>query len=182
MGFTLTQVASALVLFWIWEASLTLHQKALSLLTATAFAIEEWLFIGVTDGVSKLEPAKRVSSHALRAVLSTGHSTFAMWFLNLAYYRLGIVWWFSSWNNDGWWLLRLLLFPFNVWFCEVIGGYYLERIWRTRAWHYSGTKYALFHGNIRLDYYPVWVLLGIIHEILQAYLYLPLADWFVALH
>jgi hypothetical protein len=181
-GFSVTQVATALVLFWIWEVSLSRHQKVLSVLTATAFAIEEWLFIGVTDGLVKVHPAQRVSSHALRTIVATGHSSFAMWFLNLAYYRLGIVWFYSSWHVGALWLARALLFPVNVWFCEIVGGYYLDKVWQTRAWCYTGKRYAMFDGHIRLDYYPVWILLGLMHETLQAYLYVPLADWFLALH
>jgi hypothetical protein len=55
----------------------------------------------------------------------------AMWLLNLAYFKIGIVWWWSFFAFSFW--LRMLLFPFNVWICEIVGGYYMELVWQTRA-------------------------------------------------
>ena len=56
---------------------------------------------------------------------------------------------------------RVLLFPFLIWAIEIIFGfYYILSIGYNPAWVYE-TKYSYFSKTIRIDYYPLWSLLGI---------------------
>lgn len=61
--------------------------------------------------------------------------------------------------------LRLILFPLNSWLIEVIEGYFLMHIFGYNpAWTYHG-DYILFHGNIKLTYYPPFFIIGLWMEV-----------------
>lgn len=53
-------------------------------------------------------------------------------------------------------ILRCLLYPINIYACEIIGGNIIMYSFNYRAWHYTD-KYAMFNGMITLSYYPVWI-------------------------
>ena len=71
-------------------------------------------------------------------------------------------------------LLRLLLYPVNVWVFEVTVGYFLLWVWDTRAWIYKGWD-AAFDGNIKYGYLPLWLLGGLVTELAWAPFYVPLS-------
>ena len=55
-----------------------------------------------------------------------------------------------------------LIYPFLIWIFEIVGGFTLIYYFgRNNAWEYR-TDDALFCGTIRLYYYPLFVLLGLI--------------------
>jgi hypothetical protein len=67
--------------------------------------------------------------------------------------------------------IRLILFPFNVWFFEIIMGFYMIfLLGKNPAWKYA-TKYSIFDGLISLDCYPRWFLLGLVQEFLYFYIF-----------
>lgn len=59
--------------------------------------------------------------------------------------------------------LRCLLFPINIYFCEICGGNIMYYIFNVRAWHYT-CKYAMFNGMIALEYYPLWIIIYFIEH------------------
>ena len=59
--------------------------------------------------------------------------------------------------------LRCILFPFNIYLCEIIGGGVMYNIFGIRAWNYT-YKYAMFNGMIALEYYPLWIIIYIIEH------------------
>ena len=58
-------------------------------------------------------------------------------------------------------LARLLLFPLSIWLGEVVMGFAIAYVWRTRAWYYRGSD-TFFDGNIKLAHGKLWILLGIV--------------------
>ena len=67
------------------------------------------------------------------------------------------------------WLLRYLLFPFNVWLFEIIMANILYiLIQENPCWYYK-TKYSYFNGTIALDLYPRWLLFGIVIDNIYPY-------------
>ena len=69
---------------------------------------------------------------------------------------------------------RILLFPFNIWLCEIIFGNLLLYYNNTRAWYYDDIL-ALFNGLITLSFTLHWILLGlIIDTFLYFYPYQPI--------
>lgn len=61
-----------------------------------------------------------------------------------------------------------VVFPINIWLCELIFGYILLKYFKTRAWYYDDT-FALFDGNISLAYCIHWIILGIVLHYYQQY-------------
>jgi hypothetical protein len=55
--------------------------------------------------------------------------------------------------------VKYLLYPVNIYLCEIIGGNILLYVFDFRAWHYKD-KFTLFNGMITLSYYPLWMFLG----------------------
>jgi hypothetical protein len=52
--------------------------------------------------------------------------------------------------------IRCLLYPINIYVCEIIGGNIILYVFNYRAWHYTD-NYAMFNGMITFNYYPFWV-------------------------
>jgi hypothetical protein len=63
-------------------------------------------------------------------------------------------------KND---ILRCLLYPMNIYMCEIIGGNLILHGLKYRAWHYTD-NYAMFNGMITLSYYPVWIGLYFVED------------------
>ena len=57
--------------------------------------------------------------------------------------------------------LSVVLFPFNIWLCEVIFGYLFLTYWNMRFWNYND-KLTFFNGIISLYFGGYWFILGII--------------------
>jgi hypothetical protein len=95
-----------------------------------------------------------------------GHSSFAQWWMNILYCPFLIFFYREVITSQ---LLRVVLFPFNIWLLEIVQGYFLQYLFGTNpAWEYRGWD-ALFHNNIKLQYYPIWFPLGIVIEVLFNY-------------
>eukprot|EP01130_Rhizamoeba_saxonica_P012938 TRINITY_DN5496_c0_g2_i1.p1 TRINITY_DN5496_c0_g2~~TRINITY_DN5496_c0_g2_i1.p1 ORF type:complete len:115 (+),score=12.75 TRINITY_DN5496_c0_g2_i1:214-558(+) len=77
--------------------------------------------------------------------------------------------------GDSYWHTRVLFFPFNIFVAETFCGYFLSRVWGTRAWDYRSYPGALFDGNITLLYTPLWWFLGFIHEYAMVFLHVPVS-------
>lgn len=67
-----------------------------------------------------------------------------------------------------------LIYPFLIWIFEIVGGFTLIYYFgRNNAWEYR-TDDALFCGTIRLYYYPLFVLLGLISHYKIVNKFIPL--------
>ena len=62
--------------------------------------------------------------------------------------------------------IRVLLFPVNLWLCEVITGYWLLWMYRGHnpAWSYDDDPWSMFHGTMSLKCMPRWIVFGIAAE------------------
>jgi len=114
-------------------------------------------------------------------VLTNGFTTWQQYIMSLLTMPIlndgfqSLVLWLFPWAwGPTLFVLYALLYPFNIWFIEIVGGYYLNHIWQRRAWYYQD-KFALFHGNITLKYYQYWVILGFAHLIGIQFFYAPLS-------
>lgn len=83
-------IAIALMIFWNYF--LNTREKIAAILTTGMFNFEEYLFTGFVDGAMSVKAPHRNSSAALKAMLTTGYSSIAMFLINLFYYPLGIKW------------------------------------------------------------------------------------------
>ncbi|OQS00838.1 hypothetical protein ACHHYP_02233 [Achlya hypogyna] len=92
-----------------------------------------------------------------------GHTTWAQFWANVLY-TPALLYTYREWVTHP--VLRVVLFPFNIWLLEIIEGYALMLIFgRNIAWTYP-TKDAYFHENIRLGFAPLWFLLGLALEVI----------------
>jgi hypothetical protein len=57
--------------------------------------------------------------------------------------------------------VKILLFPINIWTCEIIFGNLLLYFFNYRAWFYND-KLALLNGIISLSFTHYWIVLGIL--------------------
>ena len=147
-----------------WGAWASASAKRQGLAAAAVFACLEVVFTGVVDGVPPLPPARRSASAILSAVRRCGYTTAEMFVFNVLYYPVGTVWYWRVLQSHYW--LRLALFPVWVWIAELLGGGYLLFVWNRRAWDYRQSRFNMFDGLIRLDYLPVWIVLGVLHDFL----------------
>ncbi len=53
----------------------------------------------------------------------------------------------------------ILLFPINVWSCEIVSGYFVLYLFNKRLWNYTG-KYVYFNRMISLYWCWYWLFLG----------------------
>lgn len=101
-----------------------------------------------------------------------GHTSFAQFWSNVVWgsmllfrYRdvvegIGLE---EGWARSA---LFVFMFPFNVWWLEIVEGYILMFLFgRNVAWVYRG-KSAYFHGTITIDYFVPWLGLGAVLELL----------------
>ncbi|GMH58065.1 hypothetical protein TrLO_g15931 [Triparma laevis f. longispina] len=100
-----------------------------------------------------------------------GHSSFAQFWSNIIWTPM-IMYGYRSVVTT-WWM-RIVLFPLNIWWLEIVEGYILMFLFgRNVAWEYRG-KLSFFHGNITLQYYVPWALLGGVFEFAWAPVIEPL--------
>jgi hypothetical protein len=154
-----SRVAYVSIILNHWIARTNDEEKVLSVLGAGAFAFVESTWTSLTSGFP--------------------HTTWYQFYCNLAYtpFLLGTSYTFwGSFGGDCLFfgneidVIRVLCFPIAIYMLELIQGYSLIFIFgENRAWHYNGSL-ALFHGNITLAYFFVWILFGLVIEVS----YLPL--------
>ncbi|KAL6058974.1 Integral membrane protein [Balamuthia mandrillaris] len=120
---------------------------------------------------------RRSSSRlSLRHITEKGDTTWEQFWMNVFWNPIGTHLYRAMFSSV---VVRLLLFPFNVWLAEILGGYFLSRVWKRRAWHYTG-RWAFFDGNITLAYAPFWLLLGLGHELMMFFFYEPVSMFAVS--
>lgn len=101
-----------------------------------------------------------VIEEVYRYAIDRTHTTFAMWMVNnlficpiLVFIEIYLHYFYTM----------LFLFPIIIWFAEIIVHKLSKALFgRNIMWDYTGEHFARFDGAIRLDYYPVWMLLFII--------------------
>ena len=126
----------------LWLSTPT-QNKLYGILGAFLFSVIESCFTKLSDGKA--------------------HTTVHQWVMNalvLPWYLCGFL---DATESAGYGLLaKALLFPFVIWLLEILQGYSLQILFNgvNPAWEYL-SKDSLFHGNIRLMYFPLWVLLGL---------------------
>jgi hypothetical protein len=113
---------------------------------------------------------------------SLGHSSFAQFWSNVIFTPL-ILFAYRSLLTSA--VLRILLFPINIWCLEIVEGYIIMFIFgKNIAWEYRGPD-SFFHGNIKLQYAVPWVGLGVVVELAWERVFLPVMikvdamDWTV---
>lgn len=75
---------------------------------------------------------------------------------------------FQIFNDE---IYSVVLFPFNIWLCEVLFGLYFLKSWGLRFWFYNDSL-SFFNHLISLSFYGYWFLLGmVIHDFLYLFPY-----------
>jgi len=97
-----------------------------------------------------------------------GHTS--LWMLPI--YSLGLTYGFDFIQqiitND---FLRYISYPFWIWFIEILVGYPATQI-GIKIWDYSYLpKNKHWKGIISFVHFPIWILFGILVEIVDKYLY-----------
>jgi len=144
--------AIVFVFMWIvWSSLTTFDQKMNALAASVIFASIEWSWTFCAYGKPR--------------------TTFEQFYIILLYWPFlhePYLYYMKTFGS----LLRFAFFPILVWVAEVIEGYTLMYFHNglNPAWCYK-CKDALFHGNIRLYFFPHWLALGLITEII--FLVLP---------
>lgn len=132
-------VVSFLVPLWL---STRLSDKLFGVVCACAFSVIESCFCKITEG--------------------TFHTTTHQWIMNIL-----VCPWLIVGFLDGSESLQLheraLMFPGVIWFLELVQGYSLQILCDgvNPAWEYNSWD-AFFHGNVRLLFGPLWILLGLV--------------------
>lgn len=104
---------------------------------------------------------------------SFGHSSFAQFWVNVLFSPMLLFTFRSLVHNP---MLRVLLFPLNVWWLEIVEGYLIMFLFgRNVAWEYRGRD-AFFHGNIKIQYALPWMGLGLAVEVVFSRILLPVAS------
>ena len=100
-----------------------------------------------------------------------GHSSYAQFWSNVIFTPLILFLYRAVVTHP---ILRVLLFPVNIWLLEIIEGYIIMFLFgRNVAWEYRGAD-AFFHGNIKLGYAAPWIALGLVVELAWESVILPL--------
>lgn len=97
-----------------------------------------------------------------------GHSSFAQFWSNIIFTPMMLFQYRYIIHNS---TMRVILFPLNIWWLEIVEGYLLIFLFgKNIAWEYYGWD-AYCHGNIKLQFYIPWVCLGLVVESLWIYMY-----------
>ncbi|MGB1216661.1 MAG: putative ABC transporter permease [Saprospiraceae bacterium] len=73
-------------------------------------------------------------------------------------FPLGIKW-FGHLNI----IIRSIIYMIAIFIIEFIGGFLLDSLTGFCPWDYTGSTWSVM-GYIRLDYFPAWMVFGIIVE------------------
>jgi hypothetical protein len=57
--------------------------------------------------------------------------------------------------------IAIILFPFNIWLCEILSGYLSLYLLNKRFWYYDDSL-TFFNNTISLYFAPHWLCLGFI--------------------
>jgi len=155
-----------LVIWWLWDTSIPCKIRCLTM--ASVFAGIEFVFRAVTSTNLPFRNRKNF----FHQLYHQGHTTieqylvtfFSIPFINDQYRALLP----SA-------MLRIALFPLNLWAIEIVAGYYLLKVWQRRAWFYEG-PHAHCDGLITFAYWHHWLGLGVIHEVMCVYVYYPISE------
>lgn len=166
---TYKSIAAALLAHFYLNWTTPLHRAA-GCVAAIAFIFIETLWTTIAHE----DPASgAVSFRGWRG--SFGHSSFAQFWANVLFAPMLLFWYRSLLPNN---ILRVVLFPLNVWWLEIVEGYIIMFFFgRNVAWEYRGQD-ALFHGNIKMQYAILWTGLGLLVELLWDPFLLPAAQLF----
>eukprot|EP00698_Gefionella_okellyi_P004010 TRINITY_DN13719_c0_g1_i1.p1 TRINITY_DN13719_c0_g1~~TRINITY_DN13719_c0_g1_i1.p1 ORF type:complete len:201 (+),score=15.50 TRINITY_DN13719_c0_g1_i1:44-604(+) len=159
---------SAIVLAAFWLAYIPLKQQLIGLMMGCVFANIETMWTGSRLAIWKQPDAPKRN---LINIWIHGHTTREQFFSLVFWTPICHFLYFHFVTNA---YLRVLLFPINVWMCEICTGYYLAFVWQRRAWLYDDA-WAYLHGNITLAYAPHWMGLGFQHEVFTWVIYEPCA-------
>ncbi len=130
-----------LMLFSVWTWFTTVEQKKHAFQLACSFAVIEYITRSLCYG--------------------NAHTTIEQFLMNILCGPI-LVDGFRSVVPYMW--LRVLVMPLNVWIIEIIQGYTLLYIWKTRVWEYTD-EYAYFNGFISLSWGMFWMVLGFLMDI-----------------
>jgi hypothetical protein len=138
----------------LWH-KISKKQKSLNIILAFLFMLTETFWTSIT----------KETDYGIRFVLNKGHTTWIQFYLNVIF--LNILTNIKKYKTKN---KRILLTPIHIWLLEIIEGNLLIFLFNKNiAWTYN-TKDAFFNKSIRVNYYPVWLLVGVALE----YLYKPL--------
>lgn len=104
-----------------------------------------------------------------------GHASAWMLFVYGFGFTLGFDAWLAVAGGAPIWL-RALCYPLWFWGIEILVGYPMLRFFKTRLWDYTHAHWYIgkrkvpvhWHGLIRFDYAPAWVVFGLLVELLRA--------------
>ena len=138
-----------LVLLSLWIYMTPIRNIQISIYCASAFYIIETIFC----------TAKLVKSiKSLKSLKLIVFSTPEQFIINVLFIPYLLPWFSNTFEFLGW--IRYILTPIFIWILEIVGGYALIATFGyNRAWQYNG-KDALFDGNIKLSYFPLWITMG----------------------
>ena len=171
---------------YFWATHFSIENRCIALILSFGFMFVETIFTGCTrERVIATKTSKTKDEKTGKMMIieekktvfeiyphMKGHTTWAQFFSNVLYLPIFLAireyvktsCVASSFAQEQ--IILILLFPFNIWLLEIIEGYALIFIFgRNLAWHYDSSD-ALFHGNIRLKYFPAWHALGAVVELL----------------
>ncbi|KAF9159520.1 hypothetical protein DFQ26_006428 [Actinomortierella ambigua] len=152
-----------IAIVWYHETSLAVKMQCV--VGAALFSCVEYTFYTMT--VEDPDGTVRVKLFAGRP----GHTTVHQFVMNIFYIPILVHGYHALIHNI---YLRILLFPLNIWFLEIIEGYtIIYLLGYNAAWIYRG-KDALFHGTIKLWYVHHWVMFGAVLELVIMPYLLPL--------
>eukprot|EP00736_Rhodelphis_marinus_P014078 Rmarinus@m.23378 len=145
------------ILFAIWVHWTDRSTKTQSLIAACCYSAIEFSWYSVTTEDEHGE----VHFTPFRKTCRKGFTSWEQFWGNVLYtpillnvYRTSIPWS----------VLRIALYPFNIWTLEIVLGYLLIYLFdRNVAWTYSGSD-AYFSGNIKLSHGFLWIVLGSVIE------------------
>ena len=137
-------------LFMAWFRLASPTFRGAGVFGATAFSLIEtfWTFIFAPPGVK-------------------GHTTWAQFFANVLYAPVLLLVYPTLIPGTSLTarMMRVALYPLNVWVLEIVEGYGFMFLFRRNvAWTYEGCPDSLFHGNIRLAYAFPWLGMGLALE------------------
>ncbi|RKP05086.1 hypothetical protein THASP1DRAFT_33086 [Thamnocephalis sphaerospora] len=142
-----------------WIYLLEPDVKLRAIFHAACFSVIEFTFYSVTVEMPNGDIILRPFSKDCRA----GHTTIQQFFANVFYTPILVDVYFALMPD--YWLLRVLLFPINIWLLEVVEGYVLTFLYGYNpAWVYYGHD-VFFSNNIKLSYWPYWLMLGGVLEL-----------------
>ena len=132
--------------FWIFFIPHNI--KILSFIVATSFSLIEYIFTGLFYN-NRLNITKFKHTNC--------QTSYSQYYANL-YYTPVLFYANNIYNNQ---TISIILFPFNVWICELIIGQYLLYVFNKRIWYYND-NYSYFNGFITLNYFIYWLYLGLL--------------------